>query len=108
MQQKKSLYEIIIKKHVSAIIPKQWPFNYDCGNWDKHHPDENGRRYIIRLNKTRGVECGKTTLIHELVHINNDLEGIEISEGETEDKALTFCKKNKKFVDYLWEKYVCN
>ncbi len=107
-KREKDLYELVLKDHVRAITLKQWPFNYHCGIWDKHKPDENGRQYFIHLNKTRGVDCMKATLIHELVHICDDLEGIERSNRDTEGKAMIFYEQNKKFVDYLWIKYVIN
>ncbi len=109
MQQNKkeqNLYERILKEHVSAVILKRWPYNYHCGLWNKHKPDETGRQYIIQLNKTRSVDCGKVTLIHELIHICDDLGGVERSNGATEDKTLVFYENNKRFVNYLWEKYI--
>ncbi len=102
----RDLYETVLREQVSAVVLKKWPYNYHCGIWEKHKPDENGRQYQIHLNKTRGIACGKMTLIHELVHICDDLEGIERSNAATEDKAIEFCDHNQKFVDYLWEKYV--
>lgn len=105
-KKEQDLYKKVLREHVSAIILKRWPYNYHCGVWDKHEPDENSRRYIIYLNHTRGVFCGKVTLIHELVHISDDLEGITRSNIKTEEKAMEFWENNKRFVDYLWEKYV--
>jgi len=102
------LYERVLKEQVSAVVLKQWPYNYHCGIWDKHKPDENGCQYLIRLNKTKGADCMKVTLIHELVHICDDLEGIVRLNGATEDKALAFCEKNRRFVNHLWIKYVNN
>ena len=48
------------------------------------------------------------TLIHELVHICDDLNEVERSNGATEDKALGFYENNRGFVDYLWRRYVNN
>ncbi len=100
------LYETVLREHVRAVVFKRWSYNYHCGIWKKHKPDENGLQYSIHLNKTRSVRCGKVTLIHELVHIRDDLEGIARSNGATEDKAMAFYEKNKRFVDRLWKKYV--
>ncbi len=107
-EKEQDLYERVLREKVSAVTLKRWSFDYHCGIWGKHKPDENGRPYFIHLNRTRGVDCMKATLIHELVHICDDLEGIERSNGATEDKAWTFYEKNREFVDYLWIKYVCN
>ena len=97
-KREQDLYEMVLREHVSAVVLKRWPFNYHCGFWDKHKPDENGRQYTIRLNRTRGVDCGKITLVHELVHIHDDLEGVQRSNAATEDKAWDFCEKNRRFV----------
>jgi|SRR3989338_3420586 len=105
-KKEQDLYELILKEHVTAVILKRWPYNYHCGFWDKCKPDKNGRQYLIQLNRTRGVDCGKVTLIHELIHIRDDLDGIERSNKATEDNTWIFYEKNKRFVDYLWEKYV--
>lgn len=105
-RKERDLYEMVLREHVSAVVLKRWPFNYHCGIWEEHKPDENGRQYRIHLNKTRGIRCGKMTLIHELVHILDDLEGVERSNGATEDKATGFYENNRRFVDYLWRKYV--
>ena len=102
------MYEMVLGEHISAIVLKRWPFNHHCGIWEKHEPDESGRQYRILLNKTRGIRCGKMTLIHELVHICDDLNEVERSNGATEDKALGFYENNRGFVDYLWRRYVNN
>jgi len=107
-RRERDLYEMVLEEHVSKVLLKRWPFNYHCGIWKKHPPDENGREYEIHLNKTRGVRCGKMTLIHELVHILDDLNGVERSNGATEDEALEFYENNQRFVDHLWRKYVRN
>ena len=107
-KREQDLYERILREKISAVNLKRWPFNYDCGNWGKHKPDKKGRQYFIHLNKTRGVECMKVTLFHELVHIHDDLEGTERSDVDTEDRALAFCNKNKEYVDYVWRKYILN
>lgn len=107
-KREKDLYETALREHVSAIFLKQWPFDYYCGILDKYSPDKNGRRYTIKLNKTKGVNCGKITLVHELIHILDDLEGVERSNAATENKAWIFYEKNRRFVDYLWRKYVIN
>ena len=107
-KREQDLYETVLREHVSTVVLKQWPYDYHCGIWDRHKPDEKGHQYTIRLNKTRGVDCGKVTLVHELVHIRDDIEGIERSHSSTEAKALAFYEKNKKFVDRLWRKYVNN
>ncbi|MBI4182119.1 MAG: hypothetical protein HY520_04090 [Candidatus Aenigmarchaeota archaeon] len=90
-------------KHIPL---KKWPWQYYCGLLDTHKPDEEGRQYTIRLNRTRGERCGKVTLIHELTHILEDLEGIERSNAATESVALAFAERNGDFVDYLWKRYV--
>lgn len=108
IRRERDLYERALRENVSVVVLKRWPFNYHCGIWGKHKPDEKGRQYFIHLNRTRGVDCIKATLIHELVHICDDLEGIKRSNGATEDKAWTFYEKNRRFVDYLWKKYVNN
>ncbi|MEK6825807.1 MAG: hypothetical protein AABY00_03400 [Nanoarchaeota archaeon] len=106
LTQKQRAYEVALRDHVSAVTFKCWPFHYYCGLLDKHQPDEKGCTYSIRLNKTRGFSCGKVTLIHELTHILEELEHLQRSNAKTESEALRFCKRNRKFVNYLWEKYI--
>ena len=62
-------YEKVLREHVHAVALKKWPFHYHCGYWDKHKPDAHGREYTIHLNKTRGVACGKVTLIVDDVSV---------------------------------------
>jgi hypothetical protein len=106
-QKEREMYEKILRENVSDIKLKRWPFSYHCGLWNKHKPDANNREYTICINKTQGVESGKLTLIHELIHIRDDLEGLaDQPNHNVESRAIRFYEKNKRFVDYLWEQYI--
>jgi hypothetical protein len=105
-RRQRELYERILSENVRCVVLRRWPWNYHCGIWQKHKPDANGREYDIILNRTRGVECGKVTLIHEIEHIRDDLEGTARTNPIVEGRALQFYKRNKRFVASLWERYV--
>lgn len=106
LEDKKTQYKRILSDRVSSVMLKRWPYNGNCGRWEKHKPDEKGKDYSIYLNRTRGKRCGKITLIHELEHIIDDLTGVVREHGVIEGTAVEFCEKNWRFVGRLWERYV--
>ncbi len=105
-RREQQVYEEVFREHVHSVVLKRWSYNYHCGIWEKHKPDALGRSYSIYLNKTRGIDCGKVTLFHELVHIRDDVAGITRTNGDTECKARTFCQHNYRFVNSFWNRFI--